>query len=111
MTRIFINYRRQDTEGYVGRLYDHLAQHFETQDIFMDVDSIPPGADFVEVLEQAVADCDVLIAMIGPQWVDITDEQGERRLHQWNDFVRIEIASALKHKKVVVPVLVVWSAG
>ncbi|MBA3868456.1 MAG: TIR domain-containing protein [Anaerolineae bacterium] len=106
MTRIFINYRRQDSEGYVGRLYDHLAQHFETQDIFMDVDSIPPGADFVETLEKAIAGCDVLIAMIGPQWVDIKDERGERRLDQWNDFVRIEIGSALKQKKVVIPVLV-----
>jgi len=106
MTRIFINYRRQDSEGYVGRLYDHLTQHFETQDIFMDVDSIPPGADFVETLEQEVAACDVLIAMIGPQWVDIKDEQGERRLDQWNDFVRIEIGSALKQKKIVIPVLV-----
>ncbi len=106
MTRIFINYRRQDSEGYVGRLYDHLSHHFETQDIFMDIDSIPPGADFVETLEQAVARCDVLIAMIGPQWVDIKDDKGQRRLDQWNDFVRIEISSALRQKKVVIPVLV-----
>ncbi len=106
MTRIFINYRRQDSEGYVGRLYDHLIQHFEPQDIFMDVDSIPPGADFVDTLEQAVSGCDVFIAMIGPQWIDITDDQGDRRLDQWNDFVRIEISSALKQKKVIVPVLV-----
>ncbi|MBI1281069.1 MAG: TIR domain-containing protein [Anaerolineaceae bacterium] len=106
MTRIFINYRRQDSEGYVGRLYDHLVQHFEPQDIFMDVDSIPPGADFVDTLEEAVSNCDVLIAMVGPQWIDIKDDGGERRLEQWNDFVRIEIASALKQKKVVIPVLV-----
>jgi hypothetical protein len=106
MGRIFINYRRQDTEGYVGRLYDRLSQFFEQGDIFMDVDSIRPGADFVQVLEEAVAGCDVLIAMIGPQWVSITDEAGTRRLEQWNDFVRIEIASALKLNKVVIPVLV-----
>src|SRR5213596_3431496 len=106
MTRIFINYRRQDSEGYVGRLYDHLAQHFESQDIFIDVDSIPPGADFVETLEQAVANCDVLIAMIGPQWIDIQDGSCARRLDQWNDFVRIEIGSALRQKKIVIPVLV-----
>jgi uracil-DNA glycosylase len=106
MSRIFINYRRQDTEGYVGRLYDHLIQHFEQQDIFMDVDSIPPGADFVQVLEEAVAGCDVLIAVIGPQWATIKDDTGERRLNQWNDFVRIEIASALKQNKLVIPLLV-----
>jgi len=106
MTRIFINYRRQDSEGYVGRLYDHLTQHFDSQDIFMDIDSISPGADFVQTLEDAVAGCDVLIAIIGPQWSTIKDESGERRLDQWNDFVRIEISSALREKKIVIPVLV-----
>jgi uracil-DNA glycosylase len=106
MSRIFINYRRQDTEGYVGRLYDNLARHFERDDLFMDVDSIPPGADFVTVLEDAVAACDVFIAMIGPQWLTAVDESGSRRLDQWNDFVRIEIASALKQGKLVIPVLV-----
>ena len=106
MPRIFINYRRQDSEGYVGRLFDHLAQHFQRDELFMDVDSIPPGADFVQVLESAVADCAVFIAVIGPDWLKCADEVGERRLHQWNDFVRIEIASALRQNKLVIPVLV-----
>ncbi|MHB8625693.1 MAG: uracil-DNA glycosylase family protein [Aggregatilineales bacterium] len=106
MSRIFINYRRQDSEGYVGRLYDYLAQHFERGDIFMDVDSIKPGADFVTVLEEAVANCDVFLAIIGPQWSSISDASGNRRLENWNDFVRIEIASALKQNKLVIPVLV-----
>jgi hypothetical protein len=65
MTRIFISYRRLDSEGYVGRLYDHLTQHFDRHDIFMDVDAIRPGEDFVTVLENAVQACDVLIAVIG----------------------------------------------
>ena len=106
MSRIFINYRRVDTEGYVGRLYDHLVQHFDPQDIFMDVSSIEPGADFVQALEDAVATCDVFIAMIGPTWLTAIDDDGERRIDQWNDFVRIEIASALRQKKLVIPVLV-----
>lgn len=106
MSRIFINYRRQDTEGYVGRIYDHLLRHFERDDIFMDVDAIHPGADFVKVLEDAIAQCDVLLAVIGPQWVNAVDENGERRLDQWNDFVRIEIATALEQNKLVIPVLV-----
>ncbi len=106
MSRIFINYRRQDSEGYVGRLYDHLVQHFEQGDIFIDVDSIPPGVDFVKALEDAVATCDVFIAIIGPQWLSAADEAGHRRLDQWNDFVRIEIASALRQDKVVIPALV-----
>lgn len=106
MSRIFINYRRQDTEGYVGRLYDHLLNHFERDDIFMDVDSIQPGVDFTKALEDAVSGCDVFIAMIGPQWLSAADETGQRRLDQWNDFVRLEIASALKLDKMVIPVLV-----
>ncbi|MBN1313363.1 MAG: TIR domain-containing protein [Anaerolineae bacterium] len=106
MRHIFINYRRQDSEGYVGRLYDHLVQHFGSECVFMDVDSIQPGADFLKTLEEAVAACDVLIAVIGPQWLTITDEEGNRRLDQWNDFVRFEIASAIKQKKLIVPVLV-----
>lgn len=105
MSRIFINYRRADSEGYVGRLYDHLVKHFDAQDIFMDVTSIEPGADFVQALEDAVAACDVFIAMIGPQWLD-ANGSGERRIDQWNDFVRIEIASALKQNKLIIPVLV-----
>lgn len=106
MSRVFINYRRQDSEGYVGRLYDHLTQHFQRDDLFMDVDNIRPGADFVQVLEEAVMQCDILLAIIGPHWLTVTDDGGVRRLDSWNDFVRIEIATALKHNKLVVPVLV-----
>ncbi|HLY27383.1 MAG TPA: uracil-DNA glycosylase family protein [Aggregatilineales bacterium] len=106
MSRIFINYRRQDSEGYVGRLYDRLTTQFDRGDVFMDVDSIKPGADFVAMLEQAVADCDVFIAVIGPHWLKVEDEAGVRRLDNWNDFVRIEITSALKQEKLIIPVLV-----
>jgi DNA polymerase len=70
------------------------------------VDSIPPGADFVKTLEESVAACDVLIAVIGPSWLTIADEAGGRRLDQWNDFVRIEIAAALRLDKLVIPALV-----
>ena len=106
MGGVFINYRRQDSEGYVGRLYDHLAQHLEKDDIFMDVVNITPGADFVDEIEKAVAACDVFVTMIGPDWATITDDSGERRLTQWNDYVRLEIASAIKQDKLIIPVLV-----
>ena len=106
MSRVFINYRRQDSEGYVGRLYDMLAKRFERSDIFMDVDNIPPGADFVSVLEDAVAACEVFLAVIGPIWATITDAQGRRRLDNSEDFVRRELALALKRKKLVIPILV-----
>lgn len=106
MVRIFINYRRQDSEGYVGRLYDRLSAHFDPNDIFMDVTSISPGQDFAKAIEEAVSNCDVLLAIIGPQWLTMTDDAGERRLDAWNDFVRIEIETALKQEKLVIPVLV-----
>jgi DNA polymerase len=106
MARIFINYRRQDSEGYVGRLYDHLIRHFEPDTLFLDVDSIPPGVDFVEFLDSAVAECDVLLAVIGPGWTSAADDAGERRIMREDDFVRIEIASALRQKKTVIPLLV-----
>ncbi len=106
MTRIFISYRRQDSEGYVGRLYDHLLKHFRPEDMFMDVASIEPGVDFVEALEKGIAACDICIVVMGPQWATITDASGARRLEQWNDFVRIEVASALRLNKRVIPTLV-----
>ena len=106
MSRIFINYRRADSEGYVGRLYDHLVQHFRSDDIFMDVNSIEPGQDFIQVLEDAVASCDILLAIICSHWLTLKDEGDERRLDAWNDFVRIEIESALKYEKLLIPVLV-----
>lgn len=106
MSRIFINYRRQDTEGYVGRLYDHLLKQFKPHDIFMDVQNIEPGADFVQVLEDAVSACDIFLAMIGPHWDTLKNSAGERRLDEWNDFVRIELETALNQKKVVIPILV-----
>jgi uracil-DNA glycosylase len=106
MARIFINYRRQDSEGYVGRLYDHLTRHFEPESLFLDIDSIPPGVDFVEFLDSAVAGCDVLLAVIGPGWSSVADDEGERRILREDDFVRIEIASALRQKKTVIPLLV-----
>ncbi len=105
MSRIFINYRRQDSEGYVGRLYDHLTQHLEKDLIFLDVE-IKPGADFVEAIESAVQSCDVFLLVIGPSWLNAADEQGRRRIDLENDFVRLEIATALKHNKVIIPVLV-----
>jgi len=106
MSRIFINYRRADSEGYVGRLYDQLIQYMDHDLIFMDVTDIPPGEDFVDYLENAVQACDVFLAVIGRYWLDSEDEHGRRRLDQWDDFVRIEIAAALTYNKFVIPVLV-----
>jgi len=104
--RIFISYRRDDAAPYAGRLYDHLSQRFGENAIFMDIDTIDPGEDFVLAIEEAVAACDVLIAVIGKQWVTCADQSGRRRLDNPDDFVRLEIATALKREIRVVPVLV-----
>lgn len=103
---IFINYRRGDDPGFTQALFSRLEQAFPGERLFMDVDNIAPGLDFVQVLNEQVARCDVLIAVIGKNWLGTADESGERRLDNPEDFVRIEIESALAQKKRVIPVLV-----
>jgi TIR domain len=104
--RIFLNYRREDTAGYAGRLYDALVSRFPADQVFIDIDAIEPGVDFVEVVENAVGACDVFIALIGQRWAEVMNERGQRRLGDENDFVRLEIEAALKRKIRIIPVLV-----
>ncbi|MGH9930520.1 MAG: SUMF1/EgtB/PvdO family nonheme iron enzyme [Pyrinomonadaceae bacterium] len=104
-TGIFVSYRRDDCAGHAGRLYDTLVAHFGEDHIFMDVDTIEPGEDFVEVIESAVASCEVLIAVIGRQWLSRFGESA-RLLENPNDFVRMEVAAALKRDIRVIPVMV-----
>lgn len=106
MSKIFLSYRRADTSGYVIAIYDRLIQTLSSKDIFRDLDTIDYGEDFVEVIENAVQQCDVLLAIIGQQWVKITDAEGQRRLDNPEDFVRLEIAIALRRNIRVIPVLV-----
>ena len=106
MSGIFISYRREDSLPYAGRLYDHLVGHFGEDRIFMDIDTMKPGLDFVKQLEKGVSACDVLIAVIGKDWLTVTDEEGHRRLDNPEDFVRIEIKAALKRDIPVIPFLV-----
>jgi hypothetical protein len=104
--RIFISYRREETAYPAGWLYDRLAARFADDQVFKDVDSIELGDDFVEVISSAVASCDVLLALIGDRWLTITDEDGQRRLDDPNDFVRVEIEAALTRNVRVIPILV-----
>lgn len=87
-------------------VYTLLSEEFGTENVFMDVDTIEPGQDFVETLNRAVSICDVLAVLIGPMWLNIQDESGTRRLEDPNDFVRVEIAYALQQNKIVIPVLI-----
>lgn len=106
VANIFISYRRGDSPAAAGRVYDRLEATYPNGELFMDVDGIEPGLDFVEVLNSRVATCDVLLAIIGRGWLDAADAAGRRRLTQENDFVRIEIEAALERNIRVIPVLV-----
>lgn len=102
---IFISYRRDDSAGYAGRLYDRLTARFGGDRVFMDVEGIEPGTDFVLAIEKAVGSCAVLIVLIGDEWLSVTDAAGRPRLDDPNDFIRLETATALKRDIRVVPVL------
>jgi uncharacterized membrane protein HdeD (DUF308 family) len=104
--RVFISYRRADSAFPAGWLYDRLCAHLGKALVFKDVDSIEPGDNFVRVIEEAVGFCQVLLALIGDHWLDITDETGRRRLDDPDDFVRLEIEAALRRDVRVIPVLV-----
>jgi hypothetical protein len=104
--QIFISYRREESRWSARSLHDRLGAHFDRKQIFMDIDAIALGEDFVKAIEIMVAKCDVLIAVIGANWLTSKDDQGVRRLDNPEDFVRTEIATALKRGIRVIPVLV-----
>src|SRR5262245_65897441 len=103
---IFINYRREDSISTAGRLHDRLSQTFGRKNIFMDVDHIPAGVDFVAHLNSQIVACKIALVVIGPHWLEAKDENGGRRLDNPDDFVTIEIATALARNIAVIPVLV-----
>ena len=103
---IFISYRRDDSEGEAGRLFDDLTRAFGNDAVFMDVAGIKPGVDFRRAIEDNVASCGVFLAVVGPTWATIANPNGTRRLEDPADFVALEIASALKREVPVIPVLV-----
>jgi predicted ATPase len=104
--QIFINYRRGDTQHVAGRLDKDLVAQFGEENVFIDVRSIEPGAVFAEVIERAGASSDVLISLIGDDWLTATDESGRRRLDNPADLVRHEIKTALASELRVIPILV-----
>lgn len=101
--RIFVSYRRSDTQHPAGRLAEHLEARFGPRSVFMDVDRIEPGQDFAQTVVDEVGACDVLLVMIGEHWLD---EQGRRRLHDPHDIVALEITTALERDIRLIPVLV-----
>jgi len=107
MPRIFISYRRSDSGTFTGRIHDRLSTSFGAGNVFRDVYDIPAGRDFRTAISKEVGRADVCLVIIGPAWVNITDAQGQPRLDDPKDFVRIEVETALHNPKtLVIPVLV-----
>jgi hypothetical protein len=105
MGGIFISYRRDDSQGFAGRLENDLAECFGDEFVFRDRE-IPPGADFAEHIEQQLRGADAALVVIGRQWLDVRDAAGGRRLDQPGDWVRREIELSLTSGKPLIPVLV-----
>jgi hypothetical protein len=104
--KVFITYRREETAAHAGRLYDAMVTRFGEANVFMDVD-MAPGIDFVQRITEAVAACEVLIVVMGPTWATVKDERGRARLADPEDFVRLEVETALRRSDVTpIPVLV-----
>ena len=108
--KVFISYRREETAGHAGRLYDAIGARFGERNVFMDVD-LAPGIDFVEQITEAVGACDALLVVMGPTWATTLDDRGHARLADPNDFVRLELETALRRPDVRVIPLLVAGAG
>src|SRR5690349_12629164 len=102
---IFISYRRQEAAFPAGWLYDRLRYRFGADQVFKDVDNIDPGDDFIDKITTAVGSCDVLLALIGQDWLTISDEAGGRRLADPDDFARVEMEAALSRRVRAMPSL------
>jgi len=112
--KIFISYRRADSTYLIGRIRDRLINIFGDESVFRDLDDIPAGVDFSTVLEKETNECNVMLVVIGPLWVGITDAQGNKRLFDANDYTRLEVETGLKRigqgQATVIPVLVMNAA-
>ncbi|MEM9091383.1 MAG: TIR domain-containing protein [Cyanobacteria bacterium P01_F01_bin.53] len=105
MTRIFISYRRRDSGSEAGRIYDVLCTHFGRDGVFKDVDDIKAGDDFRNSIQEAVGQCQILVAIIGKIWLEIKDDSGKQKLENPDDWVRLEIETALKRDILTIPIL------
>ena len=100
--RIFVSYRREDTAGWAGRLYDDLSNRFGSANVFRDLDTLKPGRRFDDAIKVALESCDVVLCLVGPRWLDLKTDDGQRRLDDPDDWIKIEIGEALKHPHVMV---------
>jgi formylglycine-generating enzyme required for sulfatase activity len=110
-SRIFISYRREDTEHAAGRLAADLRDHFGREQVFEDITSIDPGVDFEQALQDVLKTCGAVLVVIGPNWVGVADETGRRRLDDPDDWVRREVEESLRRPAVRVFPILVGPAG
>jgi len=106
MLHIFISYRREDSPGHAGRLFDSLEQRFGSGHVYLDAALIQPGRNFHDVLGRAISAANVMLIVIGPRWLLATNEAGVSRLSNTDDIVRQEVHAALEREITVIPVLV-----
>ena len=106
MAGVFISYRRDDSAEAARRIFDGLAARLGAERVFIDAVTLEPGQDFAAAIQEKVGFCDALVAVIGPRWLTCTGPDGRRRLDEPDDWVRLEIASALSQDVKVVPTLV-----
>jgi hypothetical protein len=104
--KLFISYRRSDARGVAGRLSDTLGAYFGDERVFRDIENIAGGADFGDVIKQNLHMADAVIVLIGPDWLSVKNENGQRRLDDPQDWVAEEIAMAIQMQKPIFPVLV-----
>lgn len=107
---VFISYRRADSGYVTDRIYDHLIRECDEEAVFRDLESIALGTSFRDQIAQALQQCHALLAIIGPTWLSVTDQQGRRRLDDPEDLVRIEIETALIRGIPVIPVIIEGSS-
>ena len=105
MPAIFISYRRSETSGFSGRIYDRLRAILGNANVFMDVESIEPGEDWRARLRERIARADIVLVLIGAEWLTLTDEHGRRRIDDPDDVTHWEIAGAAAQGKRIIPIL------
>lgn len=108
--KIFISYRRADSKYVVDRIRDRLIDAYDEDAVFRDLESIPLGQNFGDVLKEAITTCDVMLVVIGPEWASITDDQGNKRLFEPHDYTRLEVEAGLVNQKILVIPLLVMNA-
>lgn len=103
--KLFISYRREDSAAYAGRVFDRLEREFGRDQLFMDVDAIPLGSKFADVIKNHIDHSAVVLVIIGSRWFEARDETGARRLDDPNDLVRLEVSIALRGNIALIPIL------